>query len=65
MHLPMGYSDDGRWLSLSKGIGQSALDITDPSVTSGTGSKRFVVSAVRSIETVDPVMSLGVNKDIA
>ena len=60
----MGYGDDGRWLSLSECMGQSALDITDPSVTSGTGSKRSVVSAVRSIGTVDSVIGLGVNKDI-
>ena len=60
----MGYGDDGRWLSLSERIGRSALDITDPSVISGTGSKGSGVSVVRSIGTVDSVMSLGVNKDI-
>ena len=65
MDFPIGYGDDGRWLSLSERIGRSALDITDPSVTSGTGSKGWGVSAVRSIGTVDSVMSLvGGNKDI-
>ena len=60
----MGYGDDGRWLSLSERIGRSALDITDPSVTSGTGSNGSGVSAVRSIGTLDSVMSLGGNEDI-
>ena len=60
----MGYGDDGRWLSLFERIGRSALDITDPSVTLGTGSNGSGVSAVRSIGTVDSVMSLGGNKDI-
>ena len=60
----MGYGDDGRWLSLSERIGRLALDITDPLVISGTGSKESGVSVVRSMGTVDSVMSLGVNKDL-
>ena len=65
MDFPIGYVDAGRWLSRSERIGRSALDITDPSVTSGTGSNGSGVSAVRSMGTVDSVMSLvGGNKDI-
>ena len=40
------------------------LDLTDPSVASGTVSNGSGVLAVRSIRTVLFVMSLGVNKDI-
>ena len=65
MDFPIGYGDDGGWLSLSERIGRSMLDITDPSVTSGTGSNGSGVSAERSMGTVDSVMSLGGgNKDI-
>ena len=62
--FPMGYGEEGRWLSLSERIGRSALDMIDPSVASGTVSKGSGMSAVSSIGTVSFVRSFGGNNDI-